>query len=277
MTPPEPITLSVAGSNARATLAPWRGALVTSLVIEGRELLYLDEGTFLDSTKNVRGGVPVLFPTPGKLVDDRWCYEGRAGAMKQHGFARTREWAVASSTPQAATLTLRSDESTLAQFPWPFEAALTFELGPSSLSIRTSLVNVGTSPLPFGWGFHPYFAVGDKRRASIHSSATLVLDNVTQSTGPFSGFDLTADEVDRHLVDHPDDHLALAFDDGTSIVVRASRDYGRWVVWTLAGKAFVCVEPWTCPGNALNTGQDLLVLAPGATHESWVEIGLRLG
>jgi galactose mutarotase-like enzyme len=34
----------------------------------------------------------------------------------------------------------------------------------------------------------------------------------------------------------------------------------------------VCLEPWTCPGNALNTGERLLVVAPGATHEAWTEI-----
>jgi galactose mutarotase-like enzyme len=40
----------------------------------------------------------------------------------------------------------------------------------------------------------------------------------------------------------------------------------------LAGSDFVCVEPWTARGDALNTGERLIMLAPGATHESWMEI-----
>jgi galactose mutarotase-like enzyme len=43
------------------------------------------------------------------------------------------------------------------------------------------------------------------------------------------------------------------------------------VVWTLEGKDFVCVEPWTCPGNALNTGERLMTLGKGETRALWVE------
>ena len=129
--------------------------------------------------------------------------------------------------------------------------------------------------MPFALGFHPYFKVSDKARARIDSRATRAFDNVTRTTGPFSGFDLTAAEVDMHLVDHPDDYLNLELGDGRDIVVRAARDFGRWVVWTVADKPFVCVEPWTAPGNALNTGEGLTLLAPGEQHVSWIEIGLH--
>ena len=54
--------------------------------------------------------------------------------------------------------------------------------------------------------------------------------------------------------------------------IHASADYRHWVVWTLAGKDFVCLEPWTCPGDALNTGDRLIVVAPGASHSAWIEI-----
>jgi len=42
-------------------------------------------------------------------------------------------------------------------------------------------------------------------------------------------------------------------------------------VWTVAGKDFVCVEPWTCPGNALNSGKSLLTLGPGQSKTIFVE------
>jgi len=44
-------------------------------------------------------------------------------------------------------------------------------------------------------------------------------------------------------------------------------------VWTLRGRDFVCVEPWTARANALNDGQALAV-APGTTHQTSLAISL---
>jgi len=84
------------------------------------------------------------------------------------------------------------------------------------------------------------------------------------------GIDLAAGEVDLHLLDHDCSESALVWFN-EEVRVRASADYRRWVIWTLPGKDFVCLEPWTCPGDALNTRAMLLELAPGATWEGFVE------
>ena len=44
------------------------------------------------------------------------------------------------------------------------------------------------------------------------------------------------------------------------------------MIWALRGRDFICLEPWTCPGDALNTGKDVLVLAPGETRALRLEI-----
>ncbi len=76
--------------------------------------------------------------------------------------------------------------------------------------------------------------------------------------------------MDLHLYDHGSEPCTLVLPDG-GIVLRGSPEFSRWVVWTLEGKDFVCVEPWTCPGNALNTGDRLMTLAKGETRTLWVE------
>jgi galactose mutarotase-like enzyme len=45
------------------------------------------------------------------------------------------------------------------------------------------------------------------------------------------------------------------------------------VVWTLKGRDFVCVEPWSAPANALNDGGAIIV-PPGQTHLSTLEVSL---
>jgi len=47
------------------------------------------------------------------------------------------------------------------------------------------------------------------------------------------------------------------------------------VIWTLPEKNFVCLEPWTAQGNALNSGERLLLLKPGQSRELWMEIELQ--
>ena len=97
-------------------LAPARGGMATRLALGGRHRFFLDESTLRDPTKNVRGGNPVLFPSPGKLENDAYA----RGSMRQHGFARSVPWDIVSTATDGdarATLRLMSSNETRAMFP----------------------------------------------------------------------------------------------------------------------------------------------------------------
>ncbi len=271
----ETLELRDEAASSSLVLAPARGGLATRFVVGGRDVFYLDEATFRDPSKNVRGGNPVLFPQPGKLEGDVFLRGQVRGAMKQHGFARTLPWTVVSTnTDGAASATLRliSNDETRAMYPWDFALEHTFALTGNTVRIEQRIMNESDTTMPYGIGFHPYFAIPQSAKAAarITTTATRAFNNVTKTTGPIANIDLAQDEVDLHLLDHGTEPCVLAWPDRT-ITLRASDDYARWVIWTLRDKDFVCVEPWTCLGNALNTGESLIELAPGATRESWVE------
>jgi galactose mutarotase-like enzyme len=267
------LRLHDASSGATATIEPGRGGLVTGFAVGGRPILFLDPATLRDPTKNVRGGVPVLFPSPGKLAGDAWAYAGRHGAMKQHGFARSLAWQVAEVTAARATLTLAASEATRAQFPWDFAVEQTISVRGASLRLAQRITNRDAAPMPFGFGFHPYFFVrdADKRAAAVATGARRAFDNVAKREVAIDGIDLTLPEVDLHLLDHGTTACALTTPAGV-VTLTGSPEYTHWVVWTLAGRDFVCVEPWTCPGDALNTGDRLIVLAPGESCALWLDI-----
>jgi galactose mutarotase-like enzyme len=268
----ERIELRDGAASSAATVAPGRGAIVTSFRVGDREVLYLDEATLQDPTKNVRGGVPLLFPSPGPLTGGRFSRAGRSGAMKQHGFARELAWTVRERGERDLVLTLASSERTLAAYPWRFALEARFALRGKVLRFDLRVDNQDDAPMPFAFGTHPYFLVRDKARARVPTPATRAFDNVKKEVGPFRGFDLTAPEVDVHLFDHGSSAARLELGDGTAVAIRASDELRRWVVWTLAGKDFVCVEPWSAPGDALNTGESLIELAPGASRGLWIEM-----
>jgi galactose mutarotase-like enzyme len=276
-TPLETLELRDPSGGSRVLLAPERGGLVTRFSVAGRELLYLDEATLLDPGKNVRGGVPVLFPAAGKLSGGRWQRGARGGALGQHGFARNLPWAVVDRSAAEATLRLASTQATLAAFPWEFELTFRFSLRGPVLRIDQRYKNCSSDPLPFSCGFHPYFLVPQaaKAAARVETRATRAFDNTRQLEVPLAGpIDLTAAEVDLHLEDHGGSSAALQLPDGR-IELRGSEQLWRWVIWTLAGKEFVCLEPWSAPGDALNSGRTLLHAPPGGAVELWSEIGWR--
>ena len=46
---------------------PSRGGIITNWLLNDSEILYFDKKRFLDKSKSIRGGIPVLFPICGNL------------------------------------------------------------------------------------------------------------------------------------------------------------------------------------------------------------------
>jgi galactose mutarotase-like enzyme len=248
-------------------LAPDRGGMVTRFRVGDTEVFYLDEVSFANPPASVRGGVPTLFPSPGKLTADTWRREGREGKLRRHGFARDLPWTVVRTDTNgaaSATLRLHSGEATRQDYPFNFELDYTYSLQGSALTIEQRVENAGHHPMPFAAGLHPYFHVREAEKADcvIDTPATHAWDNVNRQEIEFSQIDLTAPEVDLHLHDQNSPTAKIAWA-GKTVTITCSDDMTRWVVWTLGGWDFVCLEPWTSPQDALNTGERLIVLAPG--------------
>src|SRR4051812_10535679 len=104
-------TVTLEHEDARVVIAPARGGMVTRFDVAGYPVLFLDAASLADTTKNVRGGNPVLFPSPGPLAGERFRRDGKSGSMKQHGFARQESWSVIAQTEREVTLELVSNEA----------------------------------------------------------------------------------------------------------------------------------------------------------------------
>lgn len=264
-------------TGAHAIVVPERGGLVARFDVGETSVLALDEATLADASKNVRGGIPVLFPSPGRLRDDRWARDGRSGTLPQHGFARTSPWALLGTLEGAvASAALRLEHVADERWPWTATFDLTITLRGAVLRLDQRISNQGPTPMPFGVGFHPYFAVADAEKAAarVPTSATRAFDNVVkQEISLPPRLDFTAFEVDLHLLDHRSSRCALTLP-GRTITLTGSAEFSRWVFWTLRGRDFVCIEPWTSPADALNSGEGLVTLPPNAARSFWLEIAL---
>jgi galactose mutarotase-like enzyme len=258
-------------TKARVVLAPSRGGMLTRFSLDGEPVLFLDEASLRDKTKNVRGGVPILFPIAGKLAGDTLSLDGANFPMKQHGFARNLPWKVEAeraADEASVTLVLRDDDTTRAQYPFSFAVTFVYRLRDGVLRIEQRFENTGDKPMPIQPGLHPYFALPDarKREARVFTDATRAWDNKAgQATTIRGGIDLVAEEVDLHLLDHRPREARLQRPGMRNVTLRFGEDQKVLVVWTLRGRDFVCVEPWTRSANALNEGKGIVV-PPGGAH-----------
>ena len=256
--------IALACGDAVAEIVPERGAIVTRLRLADEEVLFLDPSTLADPAKNVRGGIPILFPIAGKPVPP----------LAQHGFARNLSWEVVASEAARAELRLTSSPETLALFPHPFALTLVATLTERSLRLEFSVHNPGAQPLPLHFGLHPYFRVVDKRAAWIETDATVAHDNRSGAEAALQRLDFDVDELDLALLDHDESATVLHRGEGPALRLRWSEELRTLVLWTLRGREFICVEPWTAPGLALKSGEGLLQIGPGGTLTLWLEISV---
>lgn len=263
-------------AQSQIEVVPERGGIITHWRINNRAILYLDAARFADPTMSIRGGIPILFPICGNLPDNLYQISDRDYQLKQHGFARDLPWSVAATEIgdcATITLTLDSNESTLAVYPFEFQLVFTYQLQGNSLKILQSYTNKSSETMPFSAGFHPYFVTQDKNQLDFTIPSDQYFDHISQETDSYTGFDFERDEIDVAFTSLSK-HSTSIRDRATQrqISILYSDFYSALVFWTVKGKDYVCLEPWSAPRNALNTGEKLTYLEPRSTYSAVVEM-----
>lgn len=269
-------------AQSRIEVIPERGGIITQWSLQHQDILYFDAERFKDPNLSVRGGIPILFPVCGNLPNNAYTYKGQQYQLKQHGFARDLPWTVAESVEGLndllhLTLFLNSNDQTRAVYPFDFQLTFTYQLKGNTLAIQQRFTNYSSEPIPFSIGLHPYFLTADKTQLEYEIPASEYQDQISSYIHPFSGtFDLTRDELDLVFREITDCSASVTDKGrGLKITLNYSDLYSSLVFWTVKGKDYYCLEPWSAPRNALNTGEHLTQLAPGASLEAYVSISVN--
>ncbi|MEM6352089.1 MAG: aldose epimerase [Cyanobacteria bacterium P01_D01_bin.14] len=273
-------TYVVSNDQGQFEVVPERGGIVTRWRAFDQEIFYLDEERFKDASKSVRGGIPLLFPICGNTPDDTYTLNGQAYSLVQHGFARTSPWQVTAQTEgdePSITVSLESSDETRSHYPFTFRLDFVYTLKGNTLEQRYRHTNLTDQPMPFSTGIHPYFAVSDKSQLDIALPSTEYKVKGDPGVNYFSGkFDFSQEEIDYAFVNLTG-QTATVTDHGTNLALTISYDscYSTLVFWTVKGKDFYCLEPWSGPRNAINTGEHLLTAAPGETVETVITMTMK--
>ncbi|HEX2781631.1 MAG TPA: D-hexose-6-phosphate mutarotase, partial [Gemmatimonadaceae bacterium] len=231
------------------------------------DALFLSERS--DADQYVHAGIPIVFPQFGKGP-------GGDGALPQHGFARSSEWAIGErrvdpSGRSLVSLSLRATPEIRALWPHDFRLDLDVALG-DALVTTLRATNPGPGPFSFTCGFHTYIRVGDVRQARVEGLQGLrfrdKVANWAEGTDEATALVATR-ETDRVYLGAPH---RLRVRHGRRVVRIESTGFANIVVWNPgpAGDArfhfapgewtkFICVEPATV--------FEPVVVQPGGTWE----------
>lgn len=291
----EVFTLESSDGRVRASVVPSLGATVSSLVLPGiggvpRESLHRRPWFWDRDAGETRGGIPPLFPICGRLLDDdgvpgRYRLGNASFSLPIHGFAMRMPWRVVDSAkPDALRLALASTFESRAAYPFAFELELVFRVAPHGFSCMLVVANVGTEPLPYAAGFHPYFAtppagygkeqtcfyVDATARRFYDGTKTAVVDSGSPPEFPMS---VAAPEVNGLLLDAaPSGESRIVFPDSTEIRIHATPLFRFRQFYTQPDQPFFCDEAWMAPPNALNRLGCARILLPDQSETSTLRI-----
>lgn len=226
---------TIKGPNGNeVSFSPERGGIIMSMKLNGVEVLGMDEETFKDDSKNVKGGIPNLFPNSGPLPEGNAIYPG----LKQHGFARTSSrWTVEQIEEGKFSEKLSSNEETKEIFPYDFEVRVKCELNKDgSIALIQEVTNLGNIAMPLSMGLHPYFKVPKEKKRDIKFNFPGG-EKIEREVEGWSSEDKTTS------VDNPNSPLRIKIPDLGTLVMDVSIEYQKILIWSSLRHDSVCIEP----------------------------------
>lgn len=254
-------TYKLEQDNVSAEVVVDRGAIATRLTVGGKELLYLDRETLEDRSRNVRGGIPILFPFAGRLEGDRFA-PGNS-TIGQHGFARNKAWNAFDRRPGELACELESDSETLMVFPWRFRLVSRFLLVSSGMHVELLIQNLEDRPMPVAPGWHPYFPCPPDRKDEVIGSAAGMDAGVLHNDG----------EPNLGLPTPQDGRVGFMLPGTGDVLLSYSPEMRHLQLWSQQGKPFVCVEPFTGAPGLINE-EDTPMVPGRSARMFWMRIQL---
>ncbi len=234
---------------------PGRGGVITNWVSDGKEILYFDEKRFMDKTKSIRGGIPILFPICGNLNTTSSVFGKEYWQLTQHGFARDLQWQHSfNENEKSLSLFLNESKKTKKYYPFDFELRIEVNLKIKCLEFKITINNKTDFAMPINFGLHPYFNISDFKNLEF-------IENP-----------LNCQDQEKNIISNTSDELnkinlgvdLLMYTSGRSsfrdkifkreVILNHPYPFDLGVIWSDPPRRMICLEPWTSPRNSFVDG-----------------------
>ncbi len=242
----------------------------------------------IDLDRWPKAGAFPLFPFHNRLRDAVFQNDGKTIRLKPnsangkdvlHGPAHRRPWSVTELGPAHIEMSMdyRADD----EWPFDFRATQRFELHQDRLIIRLGLTNTGSTVMPGGIGWHPYFR---------HSTDEQIRITAQQQWDPFGlgGLSEAGKHNLRTMVTSIPRDTAQHYSGWTKATVRINGgatttllgDDALSCLTALQTSQYLCLEPTSHVAGALERLPDacpetgMRLLQPGASLSGTVSLSI---
>jgi aldose 1-epimerase len=256
-----------------------------------------------------------LLPWSNRVLGAAFTFDGQRYALRAntpqgfaiHGDARERPWRVLSRAANKLTCALDSRLFEDFNFPFPFTAHISYTLTNDSFITSLTIVSVGTSVMPVGFGFHPYFNRGfgarntDEVQVEFKANGVypplpgMVAQPITHTSTTHQQPDGTLAPIPPEMdfsspttiggrdIDHCfggwDGHATINYpSSGIKLHFECDPVLGHVILYTPPGKPFFALEPVTHANDGFNLlaagvpNSGIRVLEPGEQMQGTFKI-----
>jgi galactose mutarotase-like enzyme len=242
-----------------------KGAELQSIQLNGLEYLWQAGAAYWPKHS------PVLFPIVGELKDGKYIFNNKEYKLPRHGFARDKIFEAAQTSNTSAIFTLKSNDETLAVFPFPFIFQVEYTLNNAKLSCTYHVQNTGTDLMYFSVGGHPAFKVPLNNELQytdymLHFNNDDVLHRyllrkglTNNATEPINLTNKTLQlkpslfYIDAIVLKHVKSNEIKLYSDKDAHGLKFKFDgFPYFGIWAAIDAPFVCLEPWCGIADNIN-------------------------
>lgn len=235
-----------------------------------------------------------LLPFSNRIKDGTFDFEERTVKVSRnapgqphplHGYGWVSPWKIRSQSKDSITLLHNYEPG---DWPWPYEGQQTISVTDNILRLELALTNRGTTLMPAGIGFHPYYPDLETATLTFSSGAVWMADNdvlPTEKIALSQPFDLSMPRPLKSVnLDHCYEDVGTAkiswSNSPLNLTIKSSDNLSRAAVYTAHSDNCFCFEPISHTHNAINMddpeAEGLVFLRPGETVSGWCEIHVEL-
>lgn len=283
--------LAKANTGHQLAFVPAYGCCILDVQIQGCAVL---DGyqTGVDLDLNRWGKSGLLFPFPNRLAGGQYQWGGRffnfplndpTTGSALHGFGMDKAFRILriqAEQDMASVACQYEYDGQFSAYPFPFNLRIDFSLSTDgNFEMEYRAWNMGEAPMPWGFGWHPYFRTGGSVNQAQLRTPVLDMIGVDEQMIP-TGKRYQFNEFQQRKTIGPtvlDNCFTQTKDSDTSLSIDLWSNLGHLHCWQETGeegmnyvqlftppdRQSIAIEPMSCNVDAFNNQEGLIILQPG--------------